>query len=107
MLNAWRIKHGATVDSRRSVTGEIIAPGWILPTGIGVAVIDRAIASAAATATSATRVFRAVAAIAVSIPTNEIIGTIAAEKWRIRQPGEDQGVPSSKIARPWHRAPRW
>ena len=36
MLNAWRIKHGATVDSRRSVTGEIIAPGWILPTGIGV-----------------------------------------------------------------------
>ena len=87
MLNAWRIKHGATVDSRRSVTGAIIAPGWILPTGIGVTVIDRAIASAATTATSATRVFRAVAAIDVSIPTNEIIATMAAEELTIRQPG--------------------
>ena len=89
MLNAWRIKHGATVDSRRSVTGAIIAPGWILPTGIGatgVTVIDRAIASAATTATSATRVFRAVAAIDVSIPTNEIIATMAAEELTIRQP---------------------
>src|SRR5882724_2232389 len=97
MLNGWRIKHAETVDRRRSVTGATIAPGWTLPTGI----VDRTIASAATTATRATTVFRAAAAIDVTIPTNEIIATIAAEE-RDNQATSLRSGCLLQIARRWH-----
>ena len=87
-LKGWRTKRAGTVDCRRRVNGATIAPGWILPTGtvviMGVAVIDRTIASGATTATGATRAFRAIAAPDVTIATNEIIPTISAEERETR-----------------------
>jgi hypothetical protein len=77
MLNGWRIKHGGTVDRRRSGIGATIAPVWIPRTGT-VVIMGRTIAGKATTATHVTRLIPGTAATGETIAIKEIIATIGA-----------------------------
>jgi hypothetical protein len=79
MLKGWRIKHGGTVDRRRSGIGAPVAPVWIPPTGT-VAIVGRTIAGKATTATHVTRVIPGTAATGETIAIKEIIATISAKE---------------------------